>query len=184
MKDYTHLSKFLCYLLRHHPERLGLELDGRGFTRVTVDRLAELIREETTHKWVEAGDIYRVAESDPNGRFEIKDERIRCTYGHSVPVDLEYESCRGEELPDLLYHGTTQSAAEEILKSGLRPRHRQHVHLSTSIAQATRVGKRRTGRPTILKVRARKAAERGIRFWKVNDLVFLSEDIPPEFIQA
>ena len=59
---------------------------------------------------------------------------------------------------------------------------RRKVHLSPTIEQAMRVGRRRTKNPVILRIDVESAKREGIRFEKANDLVYLSDEIPPRFI--
>ncbi len=106
------LSKLMSLLLRHRPELGGLKLDPCGF--VGVGELAEAAR-RLGLRWAREEHIKAVAKLDPKGRFELKDGRVRARYGHSIPVELCYES---KEVPDILYHGTTPEAAARMLREG------------------------------------------------------------------
>jgi putative RNA 2'-phosphotransferase len=86
--------------------------------------------------------------------------------------------------PAILYHGTTAQAVELILAEGLRSMNRQYVHLSANPELAQLVGGRRTPKPAILIIDARKAAAAGHRFFQVDDDVWLSEAIPADYIQT
>ena len=46
MYKYESMSKFLSYLLRHHPEYLNLKMDKAGW--VSVDELLEKINDKLT----------------------------------------------------------------------------------------------------------------------------------------
>ena len=65
--------------------------------------------------------------------IELKDGKIRATYGHSFPVDLGLEPVQP---PPQLYYGTARDLAQSILRVGLKPRDRQYVHLSSSVNEA------------------------------------------------
>jgi putative RNA 2'-phosphotransferase len=65
--------------------------------------------------------------------IELKDGKIRATYGHSFPVDLGLEPVQP---PPQLYNGTARDLAQSILRVGLKPRDRQYVHLSSSVNEA------------------------------------------------
>ena len=52
---YDGLSRYLCYLLRHHPE--GLHMDEYGY--VLVDELVEKINAKKGYKVTKA-DIYQI----------------------------------------------------------------------------------------------------------------------------
>lgn len=167
------ISKYLTYLLRHEPS--GLRMDDNGF--VEIDELVGKLRD----RWPDfsLGRLEEIVEEDPKGRYQIEGDKIRALYGHSIEeVDIKLPAVE----PDLLYHGTTDSAAEKILKEGLKSKGRNKVHLSPTPKEARKVGKRRTKKPKILKIRASEAVENGQKFWKAGKSVYLSEYIPPEFI--
>jgi putative RNA 2'-phosphotransferase len=46
-----------------------------------------------------------------------------------------------------------------------------------------RVGKRKSKHPTILRVQAGRAHEKGVQFYVGNEKVWLAERVPPEFIR-
>ncbi len=56
-------------------------------------------------------------------------ESVAISYAEKVP-------------PEFLYHGTATRFMASILKEGLKPGERQHVHLSEDVQTATAVGQR------------------------------------------
>ncbi len=60
---------------------------------------------------------------------------------------------------------------------------RQYVHLSTDQDTARSVGQRRAETPVILVVRAREAYAAGVQFYLGNEDIWLSDPVPPEFIE-
>lgn len=112
-------------------------------------------------------------------RFEIVGDKIRATYGHSVPG-----VCAGElmEPPEELYHGTTTDAAAIIAVEGLKPMGRNYVHLSVAPDVAQMVAKRHGPQTVILKVKAKEAFLSGIHFWFFNDTNWNAEYIPITFL--
>jgi len=66
----------------------------------------------------------------------------------------------------------------------LKPMNRNYVHLSTDKEIAYEVGKRKSQNPAVLTVMALKAYESGIKFYRGNDMVWLSDAIPLEFIKT
>lgn len=111
-------------------------------------------------------------------RFELKDGKVRATYGHSFPVDLGLEAV---EPPPQLYYGTARDLAQSILRKGLRPRDRQYVHLSPSVDEAVAVGKRWDPAPAIIVVDALAACAEGVRFFASGPL-FLAESVSAKFL--
>jgi putative RNA 2'-phosphotransferase len=57
------------------------------------------------------------------------------------------------------------------------------VHLSEDIGTAVDAAMRRDKNPVLLRVLAGKASRSGIRFYIGNDSVWLSDDVPAEFLE-
>lgn len=162
----------MAYLLRHEPS--GMEVSNEGWA--DFNELLERLKD----RWpdLEREDIVKVVERDPKGRYEIKENKIRARYGHSIDVDPTLESAQ----VSTLYHGTTPEAADKILKEGLKSKGRQKVHLSTSVDEAMKVGKRHANNPVILEIDIEGAKKEGIRIERASDRVYVAEDIPSRFI--
>lgn len=111
-------------------------------------------------------------------RFQVKGDKIRATYGHSIDIRIDLPAV---EPPEILYHGTLRKRVSAILKEGLKPMSRIYVHLSKTEKDAYLVGTRRDTKPAILKIRAKEANKNGIKFFNCGN-VFLAESIPREFI--
>jgi putative RNA 2'-phosphotransferase len=172
------LSRFLAFVLRHHPEEAGLELDPQG--AVDLDVLAEAIRARPGFDRVTREHIERLATLGPGAaRFEIRDGRIRARYGHSMSQPIDYDAA---DPPGDLFHGTGPEAAEQILAEGLHSAERQRVHLSVDTPAAREVGRRRCPEPVVLRIDTACAARAGIRFYLGGPAVWLADDIPAECI--
>jgi len=172
------LSRFLSYVLRHHPEEAGLELDERG--AADLDALVEAIRGQRGFAEVTREQIEALVASEPaNRRFEIRENRIRARYGHSLAQPIQYEPA---EPPEFLFHGTTPEEAEKILGEGLKPGERQRVHLSIDMPAAREVGRRRCETPVILQIDTASARKGDVAFYRGGSAVWLSDAIPPECI--
>jgi len=172
------LSKAISPALRHEPWLYELELDDEGWT--SLNTLIESLRSK--------GDcwdsLYReqieamIASSDKI-RHEIRGDRIRALYGHSLPGKLKRLAAIP---PEVLYHGTSPEAAEMIRRAGLEPMGRQYVHLSSDRPTAGRVGRRKSDEPVILEIAAKAASAKGVAFYEGNKKVWLADAVPPEFI--
>lgn len=165
----------MSFVLRHKPENFGLKLDPFGFVN-TKDLLLVL---QNRYGNVQLSDIERVVENCPKGRFEIKGERIRARYGHSVEVQLD---TRPSEPPEYLYHGTSPAMKNTILTEGLKPMKRRYVHLSKSKEEAFQVGRRKSKSPLVFIIKAKEAFRRGIDFYDMGRVV-LSRFVPSELIE-
>lgn len=171
------ISKYLTYALRHDPEKIGIELNREGWA--TVEALVQGVRQEYP-SFTEA-ELDAIVKSNDKQRFEydVTGTLIRACQGHSVPVDLKLPQQRP---PFLLYHGTIRDNLPSIMKKGLLPGTRIHVHLSEDIETAEIVGKRR-GTPVILRVLAQEMDKDGAFFYRSSNGVWLTEHVPPDYIE-
>ena len=175
-KNLVPLSKFLSFILRHEPESIGLSLDRQGWAE--IDRLIELANAQG--KALSRALIEEVVKNNSKQRFAISEDgqRIRASQGHSTEVELGYEA---QEPPAVLFHGTTAAALPAIRQEGLQKMARHHVHLSAEVETARNVGGRR-GTPVILTVDAARMHRDGHRFYVSANGVWLTEQVPPEYL--
>ena len=175
--EITRISKTLSYHLRHRPDALDLALEPGGWVRVDT-LLSALARKGTT---LSRADLDEVVARNSKQRFAFDEsgERIRANQGHSVAVDLELEPL---EPPAVLYHGTSRSALDAILRDGLRKMRRHHVHLSPDVPTAQAVGARH-GVPVVLVVDAAAMHAAGHRFYRSANGVWLVDEVSPMFLR-
>ena len=170
------ISRFLSYLLRHRPREYPLSFDAQGF--VSWRDVVELVQDRFQE--VTEADIRLVVTGAQKKRFDLKDDKVRATYGHSFPVDLGLEAV---EPPAQLYLGVARDLAQSILRHGLKPRDRRYVHLSPSQEEALAAGKRRDPAPAVVVVDAQTAHAEGVRFFSSGPL-FLAENVPPQYLSV
>lgn len=177
-RDRTRLSKTLSRFLRHAPHELGLTLEPGGW--VLVDDLLVALAGKGLH--VSPTDLGEVVATSDKQRFSFDQhgERIRANQGHSVEVDLQLTPTTP---PDVLYHGTSEARVLDILKTGLRPMRRHHVHLSADEATAWQVGARH-GPPIVLIVDAKDLHANGAAFFVSENGVWLVDQVPPRYLRA
>ena len=175
-RDFVSASKFLSLILRHEPGRVGLTLDAAGWVEVStlLDALRLHRRPLTPQR------LREIVERNDKKRFAFSDDgrRIRASQGHSVEVELGYTP---QTPPDELFHGTARRRLGSILTSGLLPMRRAHVHLSADIQTALAVG-RRHGAPVVLSVHAGAMRAAGHAFFLSANGVWLTAQVPPEFL--
>lgn len=174
----TKTSKFLSYILRHHPEAIGIQLDEQGW--VDVDQLLKAMR-QSGYK-VSFGLLQEVVFSNDKQRFAFSAEgdRIRANQGHSVNIDLALEV---QLPPQILYHGTAQKCLEKIQAEGLKKMQRHHVHLSPTLKLAKAVGQRH-GKVVVLGIAARTMHMKNYQFFLSKNGVWLTDYVPPEFMSV
>ena len=177
-KDKKRVSKFLSLVLRHQPKYIDLNLDQNGWADVT--ELQDKSKIKNIHFSIE--ELREIVETNDKKRFSFSEDAslIRANQGHSVKtIDLQLETVKP---PEVLYHGTVEKFIDSIKVTGLQKRSRQHVHLSTDIETATKVGSRR-GKPIILKIKALKMHEEGFDFFLSANGVWLTDLVPKNFIE-
>jgi putative RNA 2'-phosphotransferase len=175
-EDLIALSRFLSYVLRHHPEAVGITLDASGW--VEVDTLLHALAAHgrpTTREMLE-----RVVAGTDKQRLQLDGGRIRAAQGHSVPVTLGLPAVTP---PAVLYHGTVARFLPGILATGLQPRGRHHVHLSADPNTAVQVGARR-GSPVVLRIDAAGMHNGGHEFYRAANGVWLTAHVPPQWIRT
>jgi putative RNA 2'-phosphotransferase len=148
-REQVRTSRRMSMVLRHRPESAGLTLDAHGWVPV-ADLLAALgLTRAALDVIVEHNDKSRFAIA----RRDDGTDWIRASQGHSrrVAVDLGLPAV---EPPAVLFHGTPEGNLASILREGLRPRSRHHVHLSADVPTALVVGRRRSADVAVLEVDA------------------------------
>lgn len=87
--NLENISKYMCLILRHKPEAIGITLDEHGWAN--VDELIDGIRKD--NPGFDLDHLYEIVETDSKGRYSFNEDKtlIRCNQGHSIPVDVELE---------------------------------------------------------------------------------------------
>ena len=125
--------------------------------------------------------LHEVVATNDKQRFALSDDglRIRANQGHSVPqVNLNLSPMAP---PHQLFHGTVAQFLLSIRANGLLKRTRNHVHLSSDHATASKVGMRR-GAPVVLRNASAEMHNAGHRFYLSANHVWLTDSVPIEFI--
>lgn len=174
--QHVQLSKLLALMLRHQPERFGILLDAEGYASLEEVMNAVQAKLPTA----KAADLHHlVANLDADKRrFSILGAEIRANYGHSLTQRIEHPPATP---PDVLLHGTSQSAVTKILRDGILPMQRQYVHLTTDHDLAMRIGGRH-GKAQVIVVDAAPACAAGVVFYRANDAFWLADAIPARYV--
>ncbi|WP_441922134.1 RNA 2'-phosphotransferase [Paenibacillus sp. 2TAF8] len=61
---------------------------------------------------------------------------------------------------------------------------KQYVHMSVDTNTASMVGKRKDSNPILLKIQVGNASHDGVKFYQGNNLVWLSDYVPPQYISV
>lgn len=174
----TKLSRYMCLILRHHPEVIGITLDEHGWADVEelIAGIAEKKNKNFNREMLE-----EIVRTDDKQRYAFSEDRtkLRANQGHSIPVDVELER---KEPPEILYHGTGEKYAESIDAQGLIPKSRLYVHLSGDRETAEAVG-RRHGKPVIYLVHSGRMSRDGYAFFLSRNGVWLTKSVPAGYLE-
>ncbi len=175
--NFSELSKFLSYILRHEPQSIGLQLDAEGWASI-----GELISLATkAGKQFDRELLQQVVNTSDKKRFTISGDglSIRAAQGHSSEqVSIDYKAITP---PAVLYHGTATRFVESIRAQGLLPGQRHYVHLSESVETASQVGER-YGKLHLLVVDCARMSAAGHEFYMADNNVWLTKQVPAEYI--
>ena len=178
-RELDHLGRILTGVLRHFPDRYGLAVDAHGWIELAAIARA-ITQRHPVYRWLRPQHLVAIAETDAKGRYEVRDDRIRATYGHTLEVDLDLPT---EDIPEHLYYPVTADEAAIVLEVGLRPSDRKKVHLSKTAADALAAGKVRTPEPILLEVDVHRAQQDGIVIMRAGKTVYLVDRIPAELLR-
>jgi len=180
-KELVGVSKFLSMVLRHKPYSIGITLDDEGW--VDVQKLidnASIYQKDKKLEPLTKDLLDEIVDTNEKRRFEYSDDgwKIRARQGHSVDVELGYES---KQPPKHLFHGTAKRFAPAIRANGLDKRKRHHVHLSEEHDTAVKVGQRH-GKPFVLRIDCAAMSKDGYDFFETENNVWLVDDVPAKYI--
>ena len=176
-KENKRISKFLSYVLRHHPELIGIELDENGWADV------KLVIEQSNIFGVQFDrEILDFIVATNNKKRFAYDEtltKMRASQGHSINITLGYTA---QEPPTLLYHGTASKYVDAILQHGILKQSRQHVHLSKDFETAVQVGQRH-GKPHVFTVLSAEMFKDNFQFYQSENGVWLTDVVPNSYLK-
>ncbi|MFO8110752.1 MAG: RNA 2'-phosphotransferase [Thermoplasmata archaeon] len=177
-EEIKNLGKTTAGILRHFPDKYGLDMDERGWVDLEHYIKALRNRQKRFH-WLRRYHMDALVATDPKGRYQVEEGYIRATYAHSVDVELDHPT---ENIPEKLYFPTTEKEAELLLEGGIKASDRTYVHLSETYESAVGAGVVRTEKPVILCIDTQKAIEEGETIMEAGDGVYITKKVEPEYI--
>lgn len=176
VKDFTKLGRYLCMILRHRPEVIGIQLDEHGWADVE-----ELVAGVATDRTFSRDILEEIVRTDSKRRYSFNEDKtkIRANQGHSIDVDLEFETAQP---PEYLWHGTAEKYVNSIEEKGLLPKSRRYVHLSLDVQTAVKVGKRH-GSPVVYRIRSGEMYRNGFRFYISANGIWQTIMVPVEYLE-
>ena len=172
------LGRSMAGVLRHFPDRYSLQVDKNGWIDLR-DFIDALQSRNRRLRFLKPHHVVGLIETDPKGRYQFRDGRIRATYGHTIDVELDLPT---ENIPDVLFYPTTEEALGDLQAGGLKPADRKMVHLSRTYEAALEAGRVRNPNPVIVEIDATAARAAGHVIMKAGKTVFLTKEVPGEFL--
>jgi len=173
-KRRVKISKFLSGLLRHFPEKFNVVLDKDGWAELST--IMEILKRRYG---IDKETLELIVKLDEKERFEIRDNKIRARYGHTVRVNINWSE--SPIIPKKLYHGTSLRNLKSIMSEGIKPMRRLEVHMVNDPKEAYRVALRHGKDPIILEIDTSKVIRKGIKIRKKGK-VYTADYIPPDCI--
>ncbi len=177
------LGRFLSLLLKHRSTRFPVQLDPEGYA--ALKDVMGILKRLPNFRWATATDVKAVLDLPGVPRFEILEahghgKRIRAL-PDPPPDRPQYEPVTP---PDVLYYGAAPENLDAVRREGLLPADRAYVHLAVTPAGARSAALRVSAHPAILQIDAATAIAEGHQFYSPAPGVYLTDAIPPHYIQA
>jgi 2'-phosphotransferase len=163
--------------------------------KVTLDEVQQIVKENDKQRFtllpITASDASDLDQT-PLPSADPAEYKIRANQGHSLKIDSEglLQPITADSIPATCIHGTTHAAWPLILASGgLKPMGRNHIHFATglpsgfkslvdqdvSTVAAPVISGMRKSSTVLIFVDVTKAMEAGVKFWRSDNGVVLSE---------
>ncbi|MBV7270724.1 RNA 2'-phosphotransferase [Winogradskyella luteola] len=177
--DFNKLSKVISHALRHQPSLYDLELSKDGWVEISL-LIKSIQKVDSSFSTLSVSDVKKMISTSKKKRHELKGNKIRATYGHSIQDKIIIKPFKP---PKYLYHATKQKSLPSIFEKGLLPMKRQYVHLSENKSDSMTVGLRRTNEPILLKVKSEEAFIDGVDFYPVENGIWLCDKITVKYLE-
>jgi len=175
------IARRLALVLRHAPEKFDLEMDINGWVDVKDIVLQFKKQGGKRNHWLRPHHLSAIVETDPKGRYDIRGNTIRATYGHTVEIEIDLPT---DNIPDALYYPCDPVETANLLEVGISPSGRSHVHLSASIKTAAEAGHVHFALPTILEVDTAQMIAAGETIWHAGITVYLTDNTPAKYLSV
>ncbi len=170
------LGRLMAAILRHG--KFSPEMNDQGYVSIHV--IVDCIRSHNPRaKWLKPYHIDALALTDPKGRYQIRGNFVRATYGHTIKLNLGLPT---DNVPEHLYYPAPPEEVDGILGGGLLPTDRAMVHLSATYDDALSAGEAKMDEPVLLEIDTAKCVEEGLPIGKASKTVFLCDKVPADCI--
>lgn len=177
-RELNRLGRTMAGVLRHFPQRYGLEMTQEGWVELE-DLITAIKIRHKKFRFLKTHHLVAIVQTDPKGRYQFEQGRVRATYGHSIDLEMDLPT---QDIPETLFYPTTEEEADILLEVGLKPQDRTWVHLSDTLESAMEAGRVRTDDPVILEVDTEGARDDGVVIQKAGKYVYITREVPPEYV--
>ena len=179
-REVGSLGRKMALILRHRPEKFGLDMDINGW--VDVREMVEAIRDRDRRMhWLRPHHVRAVTETCTKGRYDVRGDSVRATYAHTVEIELDLPS---DDTPDLLYFPVAPEELAHCLQHGIKPGDRKHVHLSKTVTSAANAGHVHHHRPAIIEIDCIQMEANGDSIYHAGTTVYLTEEVEGRYCSA
>jgi 2'-phosphotransferase len=182
-KRDTFVSKKLSWYLRHHLDKIPVQVNPAGF--VPIDALLSI--EDFISENITLQEIIRAVEISDKQRFGLDSTRrlIRANQGHSTSfgklIDQNQLLTKLTTPLEYCVHGTTRKAIDEIKRYGLNKMSRTHIHFAS---RPNAISGFRSDSSVLIHVDMGAAMADGIEFFISENQVILSQGpIDPKYFK-
>lgn len=172
------MARKLALVLRHAPEKFDLEMDINGWIDLR-DIVKKFKDGRGRQHWLRPHHLTAISETDTKGRYEVRANMMRATYGHTVEIELDLPT---NDIPDSLYYPSDPEEVDNLIDVGISPGNRSHVHLSASIRSAAEAGRVHHNSPAIIEVDTARMVASGETIWHAGVTVFLTDSVAGEYL--
>lgn len=81
--NLENISKYMCLILRHKPETIGITLDEHGWAN--VDELIDGIRKD--NPGFDLGHLYEIVKTDSKGRYSFNEDKTLGNFEMKAPLN-------------------------------------------------------------------------------------------------
>jgi putative RNA 2'-phosphotransferase len=170
-KQVEQFAKMAAYMLGRRPDEFGLVPDDNGY--VATKEFIKAVSELEGWRHIRVSHVTEIPLMLDRPPVETDNERIRAADRSLLPRPLPCP-----DPPRLLYVCVSLKSYPIVATDGIRPTFYPRVISTPDADLARQWGKRRDNNPVNLVIQTALAIEKGLRFDRLGENIFLSDAIP------
>lgn len=170
-KQVEQFAKMAAYMLGRRPDEFGLIPDEDGY--VTIKEFIKAVSEFGGWRHIRLNHVTEIPLMMDHPPVEIDDGRIRAADRSLLPRPAPCP-----DPPKLLYVCVSRKSYPTVVTDGIQPTFYHKVISTPDPDLAQQWGKRRDNNPVNLAIQTAGAVQKGLRFNRLGENVFLSDAVP------